>query len=377
MLRPSEAFRKVDQNGTYAILDGTFNFFEMESTHIEKIVGSKPRVFIAREQILSSGGFLTRFFRILLYSFQSLFLVFMSLSAKRDRWALLGIQAVETALLAKKLKRLGVNRVYDYIPYETDSNLMSMFLSRQGISMTKIPSPGPLTTHNSIVISDELWLCNPYQKYEYDGLLQNGTIQVNSMALKPQENAFELLKKKKTISSKGSSIAFYSHGSWLRKSEHHSDDGLNIYETEQMVMDLLGRYAKNKDTVIEVYPHPREKKNMEETKSHYQEMLGDAVVIHGSDIRTDEQFGRNDLAIVAFSTILYDRLFSGYKTIVGALPQKDFPEPESPLGAIRFENANELEALIATSLNDSVDEFFERHTLEGFRYTFFDETKDA
>ena len=84
--------------------------------------------------------------------------------------ALTIIEVLEISVLLKWLERYNLNSIYDFVPFEVDSNFMYLCTRELGAHTTKIPSPGPLSTHNKIMLCDTLVLSGGYHFEEVSRL---------------------------------------------------------------------------------------------------------------------------------------------------------------------------------------------------------------
>lgn len=85
-------------------------------------------------------------------------------------------------------------------------------------------------------------------------------------------------------------------------------------------------------------------------------------------VKTTDDFENVELALVAASTLIYERLYCGFKILIGMLPENKIFHEESSLNNICFHNRTELEELCEKYLDSSVDDFFEKNQLQGFHH---------
>ncbi|MEO0404458.1 MAG: hypothetical protein AAF193_06270, partial [Bacteroidota bacterium] len=167
-------------------------------------------------------------------------------------------------------------------------------------------------------------------------------------------------------------IGFYSHAAWLRKQEGHSDNGLNIHAGEmQLLKDLSLLVEQIPNTKIVIFLHPRERKEevFDSTKAFYSEQFP-STPFEFSDpaIPSSDGFHLVDMGIAVYSTILYERLFCGYKSFIGNYGMTDFPDPDASLSNICFQSFDALKEQITIAKEESRQEFFKRCDLEGYRF---------
>jgi hypothetical protein len=88
---------------------------------------------------------------------------------------------------------------------------------------------------------------------------------------------------------------------------------------------------------------------------------------------TSQHFAKAEIAIAAFSTILYERLYSGYKTLIGNMFIVEFPMNQSALNAICFKTQDELEAMLNRFGNMDAETFFAETGLMKYRMESYPE----
>jgi hypothetical protein len=298
-------------------------------------------------------------------------------SPYRSTVALTIAEIPEIAFVLKYAKTNSIQLIYDFLPYEVDSNFMYLLFNKNDIEVFKIPSSGPLASHHKILLSDHLALSTPYHFEEIKKF--ESTIRVGQIHLWPPERAhlyFSLYKENRKWEENGT-IGFYSHGEWLRRIQKHSEIGRRIGEAEEAILGMLGSIVKNNSSFkLRVFPHPRELKPevYPQMLAHYRRCIGhDSFEIFSEQGGTSQHFAKAEIAIAAFSTILYERLYSGYKTLIGNMFISDFPINSSKLNSICFKNQIELENMLRQFGGIGSDRFFELTGLEKYRLDAFPE----
>ena len=298
-------------------------------------------------------------------------------SQYRSTIALTIAEIPEIAFVLKYANSHGIQLVYDFLPYEVDSNFMYLIFRKNEITVFKIPSSGPLTTHHKILLSDHVALSTPYHFEEVKKF--DSTIRLQHIHFWPPERAhlyYSRYKESRQWDENGT-IGFYSHGEWLRKAEKHSEIGVRIGEAEEAILRMLGTIVKqNSNYKLRIFPHPRELKAEVYTDmiAHYQRCIGhDSFEIFTEQGGTSQHFAKAEIAIAAFSTILYERLYSGYKTLIGNMFISNFPMNLRPLNSICFKNQIELESLLQRFGGIEADNFFEMTGLENYRLDAYPE----
>jgi hypothetical protein len=295
----------------------------------------------------------------------------------RSTLALTIAEIPEIAFLLQYAKRNRVHMVYDFLPYEVDSNFMYLLFRENQIGVFKTPSSGPLATHHKILLADHLALSTPYHFEEIKKFYS--TIRIGKYHLWPPEKAHMYYNKYKDNHSwdEAGTLGFYSHGEWLRKAEKQSDYGGRIGDAEEAILGMLGNIVKqNPHYKLRIFPHPRELKEevRSEMHAHYRRCIGhDSYEVFTQPGGTSQHFSKAEIAIAAFSTILYERLYSGYKTLIGNMFIFEFPMNQSPLNSICFKTQAELEELLQRFGNMEAETFFQTTQLANYRLEAYPE----
>jgi hypothetical protein len=291
-------------------------------------------------------------------------------SRYRRNLALSITEVVEIAFLLHYVNTHKLNPVYDFLPYEVDSNFMFLLLKEQGTHVVKIPSSGPMATHHKILISDDVVFSTPYHYEEYQKF--RNTIRIRHQLLWPPERAhqyYDRYSHQKPPTTR-KTLGFYSHGEWLRREEKHSAYGGRIGEAEHTILQYMGRFVlDNPGYSIIIFPHPRENKHgvIQRRDEFYTRALGNApFTISGYIGGTSQNFDKCDIALAAFSTILYERLYCGYKTLIGNMFIFEFPMNKSTLNNICFKEYHEMSELILRYSAVDDQTYFEETGLTGY-----------
>ncbi|MFT4778429.1 MAG: hypothetical protein ACI923_000959, partial [Flavobacteriales bacterium] len=93
------------------------------------------------------------------------------------------------------------------------------------------------------------------------------------------------------------------------------------------------------------------------------------VEIVQQGVQTSKAFNQVDIAVAAFSTILYERLFCGFKTFIGNYGMNHFPLPNSSLETICFNNETQLKELLVKASQITRKDFFQEFGLKPYHFT--------
>lgn len=374
ILSGGDAFKQFEGDQNVAILESDFVFEELETTYVSKLSGHQPGIFISKHdlprELKSSDGLLS----YILFAIPLILKTLFS-SEKRGNYAMQLAFVAEIAGLIRLIDKKGIRQLYDFAPYLIDANLAYLLTKRDGFIYSKLPSPGPLTTHHHILFCDELILSSPYQ---FEEIKKLPNVHYSVLQKWIPEYGFTYIDQYilREDEAPQQTIGYYSHGGWLRKAQGHTDDGLNIPEAEEQLLKDLGHFLqKNPHFQLMVFPHPREKKEetWNDTVEFYQQFFkgNNQVSINEKGVQTSKAFHHVDIAVAAFSTILYERLFCGYKTFIGNYGMDHFPMESSSLSPICFNNVDKLSALLSKASELSRREYFDYFKLNEFHYSAY------
>ncbi|MFN0033174.1 MAG: hypothetical protein ACKVOR_13520 [Flavobacteriales bacterium] len=369
----NDAIRKLEEQGDTIIVGGIIKTRENVIEYIQRSSRANIHSYIAKDFIpqLKRGK---RKFMLALLPFALRQAFRCVTDFKRLNVALSIYEVAEIAFILHYIREHRIKHVYDFVPYEKDGNLMSLVLKQEGITITKIPSSGPLATHNRILLGDEIICSTPYH-YEEQKKFRD-SLRAQTFTLWPPERAFLYFDRYTTHPTpQAYTLGFYSHGDWLRREEKHSEHGRKVGEAEQAILKYLSNFvAEYPQYKLIVFPHPREKKKeiSEKSLQFYTKAIGNSnFEMMNENVGTAYNFERVDIAVAAFSTILYERLFCGYKTLIGNIGLSDFPMNGSTLNNICFGDYEEMKKLIELYGAHDEDFYFNHSDLDDYRYTHY------
>lgn len=342
--------------------------------YIHSMSGKKNLAYITKDRLSFQGEFTWGewciwFIFATKQAFKSL------TNSNRSNIALSIVEVLEISVILKWLKRRDFKEIYDFVPFEVDSNAMFLCTRELGVHTTKIPSPGPLATHNKIILCDTLVLSGRYQFEELEQL--RFSHRVGNYTSWPPERAhtYYNLYTKEASPTSARTLGFYSHGEWIRKKMGLIKGNYSLLQAEEDTLRFLGTFlSENPDFYLTIYPHPKERKeySIEQLTAYYTEMTGVSTIqIADFTQGTAFRFRESDIAITCYSTIIFERLYCGFKTLIKHIKAHDFPMAGSPLSRICFEDYNQLSALIKDSSNIDNTSFFEKNGLNSYIHHHF------
>ncbi|MES2131548.1 MAG: hypothetical protein V4506_04305 [Bacteroidota bacterium] len=352
-----------------AIFDSDLNNVPLRENYITRLSGEAPKLVIAREELKKSVtvfcSLLNLFF--FLISLPCVFLISV-FSKNKLRAPLHILNLIEALHLLTILKKNRINKLHFFNIYEHDANLLAYSISKSGIYVNKIPSEVPLSFWNKIIVADSLSFCFRYQHDEYKEYKStmfvketNDWVPEISYNLEPfYRSTFPKIAEK--------TIGFYSSGMWLRKKLGRIETGNKDYENELNLLEVLLNFVKERNAyTLKVFLHPLEKKHLQQTKEYYN-TISTSIVLADVNIANAEQFYNADVAVTLVSTLAYERLFWGFKTIVYPVAYSNFPIKESSFRNVCALSETELKEKIHIALEQTTEDFFKNNNIENYRY---------
>lgn len=362
----------LNDSSDSAIIELTDRHRDMELESILKHTGEKIGLFLNKLNLCipqSTGVRLRIMSRIFRFGLGNALRCLVS--SDRANLAMLPVYFLEMASLLSELETQKIKFIYHFAPYDLDSNLFYFICNEAGMKMAKLPSPGPLRMHNHILFADELMLSCEYQFNELKTLPNVRATTINKWL---PESAFKYIDRyvENAPVPPPRSLGYYSHASWVRHAEGHVDTGVKVEEAEELVLSFLAKYYSNQDQgKVIIFLHPREKEEdvIDRARAYYAEKLPDVNFEFSTPgVSSADGFGTVDVGLAAFSTVLYERLFCGYKTLICNHGTEGFPLPDTSLSSVCFDNFDVMQKLLKEAQVKSQDQFFESHKLKGYRY---------
>ena len=328
---------------------------------------------VFRDEIIGHTGLSNLLLQLFGVIFIGFFTSFICFFYKKNRIsiALLPKNYLETIGLYLRLREHSNNhkiKVYYFSIYNQNSNIDAWIARSLNLTMIKIPSEVPLAFNNSILISDSLAICFPYQKEEVRHYVKSILIG-DLLDLGPESTQGKRLSNEvdKTIVS----VSFYSSGFWLRKALNHPDVGMNSIENEDRILKWLLKIASELKFKLNIYLHPLEKKepHIIKTNNYYEQLEKEFGELHiiNIGIPSNEIFSGVEVGIGLFSTILFERLYLKCPTLIVPLGTgSKFPLENSPINNICCRSYDELRNKIRETLELTNNEFFKKNCVDQY-----------
>lgn len=357
-------------NSNILIFDGSKKSIKLRSDYVKYFSKETDFDSLGLEDCIYSYNKIDLGIQFLIVSVISILLFPLSLISKlRIHVALLPTYFLESYGFLRYCKKNKIQKVHYFCIYEGNANINAFLLKKYKIYCNKIPSEVPLYFSNTHILTDELSTCFAYQEEELK--FYKHTVSLKKISNWGPEHIVEVLGINNKVVDKYQ-LGFYSSGMWLRslKGNHKANSVEGKAETE-ILKTLIEFVSKEKLKPVLVFLHPSEKNSPEQfklTKAYYEKHFNiNFIEFADINIPSNKQFDLVDLSVSFISTILYERLYLGHKTIIATLESfSDFPLCDSPLNKIRVRNTLELNKLIKKSLKMTDKVFFEEFQLSHY-----------
>jgi len=376
LLWKSQSEKIAVTDGKLALYDGLEASLNSRCDYLNQCKGIQPQLLIGRDKLIFCENFIETLLSIFFITLVSIPVFIISLFTQNSvNLALLIKEIAENKNLLLLTDKSKIKTVHWFCIYEKDANIGAFILKRFGIEVVKHLSPVPVTAHNKVIIADKLAIENAYQDEEINFYTETVFFKSKEHYMPESANQYMHIYANNQQECSEKIIGYYSHAGWLRMNQQSHRAVFGRYETELELLNFLPDYlAKNNDVTLIIYPHPKEKRNsvLNDTISFYQDFFnGTNYELVLSDRKTTEEFHKINLAISTCSTVSFERICFGYKTVLYTNGLNDFPLPNTSLSNICTFSKEELFRKIDDSLKLTNNEYYQINNLRN--YTFLNE----
>lgn len=354
-----------------AIFDVSKSGSELRRNYIKRLTGEEANIFISREELIGSPNIIQSLVSVLLLIVITPFVIILSIiSRNKLKYPFHLMNAVEAYNLLWIFKKHRISKLHFFCIYESDANLLAYVLMKSGIEVNKIPSEVPMQFLNRIVVANTLSFCFRYQAEEFKHYAS--TMHVDKVQHWIPEGSFNLesIYNTQTRDTKENTIGFYSSAMWLR-SEIDTMDLINADDYEKQLLEYLVEFIKaNSMYKLIIFLHPLEKRNIEKAKKYYEKFT---VPFDFADVNiaNSRLFGSADVVVSLYSTLAFERIFWGFKTIIFPLGQPDFPINGSVFSNTCAKTKDELLTKLKAALEIDTNAYFVSSGLSDYRYSTY------
>lgn len=242
-------------------------------------------------------------------------------------------------LIASHTNGSGKQELYLFRLYQPESIISAAYLSERNVLIHLVPSTTPLAPYNRRLIGDSLIICNPYQSDEFSCYKDLGSCH-KSESWSPEE----IVPMNEYYSSRTSPVlpnimGLYTQGYWLRERRKLLNPELipELVRREQELHQFLVSYI-NGITNLEliIFPHPMERRHYQQTGEYpFSTGASERIRVDFSGVNSNFTFNLVGLGLTTVSTIGFDRLFMGFRTLFYVPPtgflDLSVPSPYRPL----------------------------------------------
>lgn len=289
----------------------------------------------------------------------------------RANLALIIRYGVQIDFIGSLIYKHEISKVYDFAAYSNASNWTTLVFNKLGARVFKIPSIVPLAAHLSNIVADEIAISTPYHRDEYEYFKLQETVSIVKHTLPKHSDYLDKYRSERPKAKKNI-IGYYSHASWLRASHDHGESQFGLPHFERTLLSCLSNIIDS-DSQLElfVFTHPRERHTsvIENTRNYYHSIIGsnERVKIYTGQEKSSLIFEQADVGVGTMSSVLFERLLCGYKTLFYTEGMQGFPVPNSSISSVCADNYSTLKALIEWSVKlDEVD-FFAKKRLNNYK----------
>ena len=370
LLKKNTPYINYKNTSSHAIFDVNIEGSELRFNYVDKFNGIKNDLFISKNELIS---FYNIWMTILLLFFliTTFIPIFISsiFTKNKYHYSLLIREILECFCLQEILLKHKIKAVNYFCIYERDSNICSYILIKNGFFINKIPSEVPMYFFNKVIIANQLSFCFAYQKEEFDKYKETMFVEKTELWAPEQilyaPQRFLLKREFKPQYD----IGFFSSGNWLRGQLDDIDLGHNDKENEELILRGLITYSKKNNLSLRLFLHPLEKRIEYKATSeiYYKEFLQHQnVTLADTMISSIEGFDDINIAVSLYSTLMFERIYLGFKTILAPFDYDQFPIKQSSLNQICAHNIQQLYSKLDLNLKLTTAEFFENNNLQNY-----------
>ena len=309
--------------------------------------------FYSTDDLLFAGSSFEKFvLSIVSIVFAGLIFPFSLFSKKKYTFPILLVDSIKLYNLIKVLKVTNTKRLIHFNIFNRWSNLLGAVLKKYNIQLVKVPSEVPLVFENKYLVSDEIIICHPYQEEELNKFKLSHHISKKEIWGPERIHKVVDFYSEKTPSEERN-IGFYSSGMWFRRKRGDIEVEKDQTQNEDILAGWLKEFVfKKKDVKLQIYLHPNELKpeNIADARQHWDNIFnGTSISYMNENTPSNLQFHKTKVGVSLFSTIMFERDYLGFLTIIVPIGVNGFP-----LSGSSFEGKSASSKLKLFELLDSL-----------------------
>ena len=372
----TRAYIKLNNDSKEAVFDIHNSSFDIRIEYVQKLSKKDMGFFIAKSNLLFIDNYLQKALVLLYLIIVFIPVFFISIISKNKVSAPLFVQElIEAFNLLVLLKKEKIKKVHYFCIYERDANLCAYVLMKNGFIVNKIPSEVPLVFANKVIVANQLSFCFGYQQEEF--FYYKDTMFIDSTQQWLPELFFKTPINILSSSIKNSEviyeIGFFSSGNWLRDKLGDVDLGTDDFKNENSILNILVNFVCQNNLKMCIFLHPIEKKtvNLNFSLKNYELLLKNKnITIADINESSINGFDKISIGIAQCSTIMFERIVLGYKTIIAPWGHSNFPIKNSTLSNCCALNESELIKKLNEFLPISINEYFIKTDLNKYVHNY-------
>ena len=361
-----------DSLSAEGIYDSNNSSIDLRRNYVNHFNEVTVEWFISRESLIINLNLISKFFLLIIIVLCFLPVLLISLFSKNKlTFPLYFIECIECICLIEIVNKFKIKKIHYFNIFERDANFVSFLLAKSNVYVNKIPSEVPLVFWNSIIVSESLSFCFPYQLEEYEAYKHSMFIKKTNIWAPEQvlnapprflQNGFQF----KPIFD----IGFFSSGNWLRAKLGDPNLGRNELGNESLLLEKLLTYTHKHQLSLRIFLHPIEKNGFLESdvQNYYLKKINafPNSTIAPIDCQSIQGFDEINLGISLYSTLMFERIYLGFKTLLAPWGYPEFPLKDSPFNNICISGPHELEEKIDFNLKLTTNEFFTKNKISNY-----------
>jgi hypothetical protein len=308
------------------------------------------------------------------YTFAFWIILISPFNKNSNKWSLVLGEIVLNIILIKGLKENGVKKLIYPFAFHKDTNLTALLCHKHGIYCHKIPSSNPIKNFYTSVLADKFSFTAPFQQYEYQNLKKNWLVKdFDQFPI----TTFHVLKSH-TVEQKGEApnftIGIFTRGMWLRKKKGMPLLGNNEDIAEEQMLEAVKSLIHKQNSGIKkiiLLFHPLEKSSLDqynESKAYYSGFFDfESIEYSPIHVSSPEQFNQFDVGIASISSVIYERLFCGYKSMLAPIQIKGQLFEDEHIQHIVAQTKEEVIQKLEVLMQMTNQTFFRKFELQDYR----------
>jgi len=345
--------------------------------YVKQLLNSDCNLFLVYGDLYFRGSLMKKLFlTVFMMSTLPFILIFSSYKPNRNYIIYSATELLDTIIMLSIFRQRKINNVVSFTSFERMTNLLCCVLNKYDIELIKVCSPNPISMFYKYVVANKFVFTAPFQKEQYELLKENWF--VDEMLLWPVYD-FKRYKDKyygEPFQNENlNTIGFYSSGFAKRKELDNDTDDERYFESEKKLLQKLNAFLnKHIEYSLIIYLHPIEKQSESDyiqSSNYYENIfrnLDGRIQIYPRNINTWLDFQGINLSVSVTSTMSYERLYCGFKSLYITMCFNESIFKGTKLDSITLNDEKKFEDFLLCNLKLSNSDFVKKHQLEEYVY---------